>query len=161
MLHVVCGIRGKNKAKKKNILDLQLRKTGKTFPLIFFPVIFCFFDNELSAPFVQSNDFFPIIIKRLPDHLICCKLCAPLISSNRTLCFFKSNSKQSKIFIWTKYLLHSFLSYYATFCDETVFCYLTSHFFLQCYKTQYNSFNFFFFFDLYLIKAIDLHNVIE
>ena len=99
MLHVVCGIRAKNKAKKKNILDLQLRRTEKTFPLILFPFIFCFFENELSAPFVQSHDFFPIIVKGLPDHLICCKLCAPLISSNRTLCFFKSNSKHSKIFI--------------------------------------------------------------
>ena len=36
-----------------------------------------------------------------------------------------------------------------------VFCYLTSHFFLQYYKPQYNSFKIVF--DLLLIKAIDLH----
>ena len=35
------------------------------------------------------------------------------------------------------------------------FYYLTSPFFLQCYKPQYNSFKIGF--DLYLIKAIDLH----
>ena len=37
--------------------------------------------------------------------------------------------------------------------------YLTSPFFLQCYKPQYNPFKIVF--DHYLIKAIDLHNVIE
>ena len=41
------------------------------------------------------------------------------------------------------------------FCDRMSFCYLTSPFFLQCDKPQYNSFKIVF--DLHLIKAIDLH----
>ena len=40
-----------------------------------------------------------------------------------------------------------------------VFFYLTSPFFLHCYKPQYNSFKIVF--DPWLIKAIDLHDVIE
>ena len=39
--------------------------------------------------------------------------------------------------------------------DGRAFCFLTSPFFLQCYKPQYNSFKVIF--DLLLINAIDLH----
>ena len=42
--------------------------------------------------------------------------------------------------------------------DVIEFCYLTLAFFLQCYKPHYNSLKIAF--DLSVIKAIDLHNVI-
>ena len=41
------------------------------------------------------------------------------------------------------------------FCDGMAFFYSTAPFFLKYYKSQYNSFKIVF--DLYLIKAIDLH----
>ena len=41
------------------------------------------------------------------------------------------------------------------FCDGRAFCYLTSPFFLQCYKPQYHSFKIAF--DLLLINTVDLH----
>ena len=40
-------------------------------------------------------------------------------------------------------------------CDETAFCYLTSPFFLQCYKPQHSSLKIVF--GLQLINAIDLY----
>ena len=91
MFHVVCGIRGKSTVKKKKT-RFAIKKNWENlfFNFVFFYLLFLWqwmISTMLMhhASCVQSNGFFPIIIKGLPDHFICCKVCALLISSNRYL----------------------------------------------------------------------------